>query len=383
MSRAMLLALGVFTMGPSADPDEMTAKLRDAFAVKGKAFPYYAEYDLAMPPQPRIAGSTDKRRFVAEKADVFYAETIAEAYQCRALLRGNRFLWEYHSGNTGTQFVKASVDLGKQSPEVWLANAGFWNNSFSALDADLILVLRQLFADSKLQTAKGPGQLESFIWASKTGAELAIRLGASEAHIVAKIATGADGLKPIFRYDCQEGVPPWKPTPQAALLERFGKAKAGSIHMLKGDVSHSRALDELDPKGDPVRDITVKEAREEAKRRGYLFPSREPTNIRRATMYGGGLTLEIIINKHKYLVSQNPGPRNWMDSIKHLIANRRQFKDYSVLEFRNPGLKNPYIVYAKAEAVLTVLAEPLEFDDAVLDELIASFESITNDDRRK
>ena len=140
------------------------------------------------------------------------------------------------------------------------------------------------------------------------------------------------------------------------------------------------------PKGwNENRVIALPEAKELGKKFGYVFPAKDEAIITKAQTYHGQLSLEIKVKERKYEITQFPGPRNWlMDNIpKHLIVKTRKFKDYSVLEFHNPGLKKTVLIYLKPDAALMVDAKPLEFDDAVLDNLVASFEKCEPGEAKK
>ena len=220
---AIYLALGILVMQSHADADELSQALKKAFAAKGKSFPYYADYDLAMPPQPRIAGATEKRQFLCKSRDVLYAEKTSEVHASRMLLKGGELFWEYWDTTLGTELLKASVNLGTQSPEVWLSKHSFYDNSFADLDEDLVLALHDLFAGCQPARRNGPGQEHTLIWSGNTGDELSIRFSASEVHIVAK-KIGRGNLKTILRYDYQEGESPRKTNAQG---DFFGKIRQG------------------------------------------------------------------------------------------------------------------------------------------------------------
>jgi hypothetical protein len=124
--------------------------------------------------------------------------------------------------------------------------------------------------------------------------------------------------------------------------------------------------------------ISVDEARELARRRGHLFPEGMEKSIQQATRWRGSLGLTIESGAARYEVVQYP--RSMLFDIPdHLIRQKRRFRDYTVLDIRDPAFTPPvqsvqYVsVNSKARLLVT---NPITFSDPNMDTIIATFKSL-------
>src|SRR5262249_34361254 len=75
---------------PDQEDNEILASVRKALSLKETEWPYFAEYELAVPEALRLAGLRGKRRIFAENRASLDAETVADAWSSRLLLHDNK-----------------------------------------------------------------------------------------------------------------------------------------------------------------------------------------------------------------------------------------------------------------------------------------------------
>ncbi len=375
MSSSFCLTLMMLAMTQSSETTQIVKSLKEALREKAKSFPYSVEYELAMPAQPRIAGATEKRRFMADKPDSLYSETTRDVFRSRILIKEGKFYWEYYDQVEGSLFFLGSIKLDHHSPETWLRDHAFAHNSYLDLDEDLVSFVGEILDASRLVDRGQQGDSKTFKLQSRLG-ELTVIGAPHEFRLTRHVAGQKSGkTETMFRYSFRRGKPDWSPDPRESLLDQIAKAPSERVHALTGDINMASIFHKLFGHLREVRTLNVETAKQLAQRYDYALPSNTST-IRNASTYQRGLYLEIKSGDKIYKILQGPvqfGSRaKDVAAIRPFTTNTRKIKDYTVLELKDPGTKAMSLCYVNDDVMLTI-TEPVRFDDAELDRLMGTF----------
>jgi hypothetical protein len=358
---------------------EVATALRKALALKGTKWPYSAEYALALPAGPRLAGHPARRRFVARNRKSFYAEITAEAWSSQLLLRSKDFFWEYQNKDERSRLFKAQVWIDQETPESWLHQRGFTFNSYTDLDEDLLSVFGKVLARSKVLRRIRRGSETRLTLSTEAWGELVVTLAPGRVEVKGQTPAGE---KTLFHYVYGAGPPNWKPDPQAELLSRFTRARQADVRVLEAGFTMDSILNTTFAGLPQVLSISLLKAQEHARRHGFLFPQAGQATILHAETYGGQLSLHIKAGGKAYWISQFPRAGSF-PILETFIKRRRKFKDYDVLEIVDVGTKCRLVYYeAKNRRLITSILregspdEPVGFQDANLDRLVASLRPV-------
>ena len=191
-----------------------------------------------LPPQPRIAGSTEKRKYFAEKPDHFYSEQTTQNQRLRTLVSDKKLLFGYSDDTNGRGLCLGPVKLGGRRPERWLEDHSFVYNSYSSLDADLIKVVRDLLDGSTVTRHDKSAAVHTYHLSGSRLGDLVITLGPRTIEMNAAVSgTAPVKLRTVLRYVYHDGQSPWSVAALAELKADFKKsadkrhpAACGAIH---------------------------------------------------------------------------------------------------------------------------------------------------------
>jgi hypothetical protein len=378
MSFVALIVVGTV----HGDIEVITEAIHSMLSLKGTAYPYSAEYELALPPQTRIAGRTEKRRFFAERPDHLYSEQTDDCQRLRTLICDKKLLFEYFDNTSGRALGVGPVDLGGRPPDRWLEDHHFIFNSYSPLDADLIKVVRELLAASKVTRHHEAGVTHTYHLSGSRLGDLVIILGSQSAEINVVVPGAAPAkLKTVFRYIYHDGRSPWSAAAIAELKADFEKAGAQEVHRFTGEFTMFTALKQAFPGSGEIRVISPAESKRLAVHHGYMLPTAPEAKVIETRDFNGQLHLKVKFNGKIYSIGQYPAVSRVRDdeSLAFGVKGRRKLGDYTVLDIRNPGLEANWIYYLKNGVALIVQDpqyKPIPFMDHNLDRLIKSFSPV-------
>jgi hypothetical protein len=210
--------------------------------------------------------------------------------------------------------------------------------------------------------------------ATEAFGEVVVTLGPNALQITSS-GPAAGGKKATFLgYSCREGEPTWKPDPRTALVERIARTPREKLHVLRGEYNMATAV-EQGLKGIPQsRPLKSEELKPFAAHYGLLLPSGDELKLIEATKHlHQQLDLDFKADGKVYKIVQHlQKPRLRADeTLKLLVKNRRKFKEYTVLEAQHPTAQARWVYYLKEDVCLLVV--PPEFNNPVIDRIIASF----------
>lgn len=369
----MLAVLVAFPEMPAVNK-EVAAAVEKVLALKGKTFPFDAEYELDLPLQPRVAAGKVRRRFIACEPNALYSEELRDTFATRVLIRAGEFYWEYWEPGEGSSLFFGPIKLGKDSPESWLQKHSYVHNTYGDLDADLMSIVDELLKDSKVLEHSSKDGRTRLVLSSKSHGRVTVTVTGKSLEVVSLPADEAGKARILLRYAYRESVPEKSADPQPALLAKFSNAKKDEIRRLEGDVSMPAVLEKVFGHLRQNRKISTEEARGLAQRYGYLLP-KEESRIREATTYYRQLALVIEFEKKVYTVVQFRMEDQSRPLVKRFARRTRKYQDYTVFEVIDPGTKAKSVYYVKDNLALT-LGDPVDFEDKALDELVSSFQAV-------
>ncbi len=159
------------------DKEVIIDRIRTVLSLKGSSLPYSAEYEMALPPQPRIAGTTEKRRFFAEKQDQLYSEQTTESQRLNVLVQGRKLVFAYFDDLRGGVFFEGPVDLAGNAPEQWLRDHVFLFNSYVDYDTDLVAVIGGFLSGIQVTKHDRSDELDTYSLSGSRLGDLVIVLG--------------------------------------------------------------------------------------------------------------------------------------------------------------------------------------------------------------
>jgi hypothetical protein len=378
----MLIAffIALFLVGStSEDADVMIGSIRSLLSLKGTTYPYSAEYELALPPEPRIAGTTEKRRIFAERPDILYSEQATSCQRVRTLVSARKLLFEYSDSTNRRALCVGSLDLGHKTSERWLEDHGFVFNSYSSIDRDLISLIGDLIRSSKVTGHDVAGTVHTYHLSRSRLGDLVITLGPKRVEIN---AIGKDSVpeksKTIFSYTYHDGGLPWSAEAISDLKDDFTKAGDKVVQQLVGEFNMDSALQQCFPRAGEIRLISLEESKVLAVCHGYLLPASPPARIIEIRDFSGQLHLKVKFNGKIYSIGQYPAVSRIRDdkSLAPFEKGRRKLGDYTVLDISDSRSESNYIYYLK-DGVALLVQDPeykhIPFLDHNLDRLIESF----------
>jgi hypothetical protein len=326
-----VVLVGLAPVADGGETEVIVNALKSQLARKGKVFPYWAEYYLALPPAPRMSGATEKRRYSATERGVFYAEEVRETDTSRVLVQKQKLQGEYADRDV-TDFYTANLRLDGGTAEAWLRAHGFWILCYETLDKDLVSFVTELVKDAQVVRSKDTDGKRCFTLRTSQLGELEFTISLMVFEMVSTVADKKSKKRWSLKYTYGDGQPLWKIDPQKELLDKIRAADSEQVHSLKGDVTKSTIFDQLFGQPWVNRTVTLDEARRHARRYCMLFPKGDASQIRKASTYQQTLTLEIAAGGKVYSITQWPPSRRGSDDIKQEPGVRkRKFKDYEVL----------------------------------------------------
>jgi hypothetical protein len=361
------------------DTEKITEAIRTMLSLKGTSYPYSAEYYLALPPQPRVAGRTEERKFFAEKPNQLYSGQTTENQRLRVLIRDKTLLFDYSDDTNGRALCEGPVDLSGKFPERWLDDHDFFLNSYARFDADLIKVIRELLFGSTVTRHDEAEAVRTYKLSGSRLGDLQIVLRTNAVEISAIVPDAAPvKSRIIVRYIYRDGLSPWSAAALAELTAEFKKAGDQRIQRLKGEFTMFSALKQCFPGAGETQVISHLEAKQLAVRHGYLLPTSPQAKVVEAKGFSGQLHLKVEFGGKSYSIGQYPEISRVCDdeSLALFVKGRRKLGDYTVLDISTPGSESNYIYYLKRKVAL-IVQDPqyrhIPFRDRNLDRLIQSF----------
>ncbi len=367
------------TIGERGKPDkkeltfmELTKAAEDLIGMKGIAYPYDVEYDLAYLPNPGARDMEPKLRFIAEDKRSYYSENVSDSSTSRIFVKGNEFYWESRS-EYGTYLFKAEINIGDAHPGDWLQDHGFDDNTPPQMSADFLLGrFRYIIGSSEASRTSQAGR-EKVIWFSSGGKERTKMTMTDESVDLYNVASQSAEER-LFHFALRKRVPPPSADPRRAFLEKYSVAAKNEIVTLRGDFTLFSAFENEIGIRATVEHPTVEKAEELAKKWSYLFPVKHKASIKRIDTYRGELSLVMQAKDRQYTITQGPlGAR--FDIPKDFVRNKRQVESYDASEIIDPGTGARFVYYTKADVMLMV-SDAGDFMDPELDRLILTFEKI-------
>jgi hypothetical protein len=372
---ASLLMLGF--AGAVADPtgEAIADDIRAVLGRRGGSYPYFAEYQMGLPVQPRPSGGNETRRYFAEAADRLYLEEARETYSLKVLVGPKTQFFAYDE-QIGHALCTGPANLAGTDPERWLLAHGFPIITLAAFDADLVGYLRQLLTGSTILRQEEASDLRTYHLSSRIG-PLAVVLGPARVE-VSRPAEGGAAPKTLFRYAHRVGKPPWIGV-VAELTARFDDPKA-EVHRVAAEFTMAEALKAAAPEFDNTSVVLDTAALGRVVRRhSYLVPDPAVVKVVEATTRAAELHFKIESGGSTYYVSQYPGSRfadveSYVRSLQPRA--RRKLGDYVVLDIAYPNVVTNHLYFIKSNATL-IVSDPdrrkLDFEDPTPDRLIQSF----------
>jgi hypothetical protein len=373
--------------GARGDTDVIAGEISKLLSLKGMAYPFSAEYELALPKQPRVAGTTERRRFFAANPHELYSEETTESERLRVLVRDKKILFGY-SDALGHALCEGAVELREKTPERWLEEHEFIHNSFASLDADLVEVVREFLSGAKVTQRDAAGAIRTYHLSGSRLGELVIVLSSKTVQINAMAPPDAPAKpRTIVRYTYRLGPSPWAAAAVAELVADFRKAGDKGIQKLTGQFTMFSAVRQAFPHAGEIRVISPAESKQLALRHGYLLPTSRKAKVIEATDFDGQLHLRIQAGGKVYSIGQYPAVSRIRDdeSLTPFVTDRRKVGGYVVLNIRVlAGTNNIY--YLKPGIALLVQDpeyKQMPFIDQNLDSLIESFSAVSDGKQRK
>lgn len=385
MSSVSLIAL-ILVGTACGDKEVITEAIRSMLSLKGTVYPYSAEYELAFPPEPRIAGRTESRRIFAQSPSYHYSEQRDEFNRLRTLICDKEFLFGYFDTTNRIALFKGQVDRNGLSPERWLEDHAFVHNSTVSLDPDLVQIVQELLAGSRVAQHDLAGGVHTYHLSGSRLGDLIVVLGARTVEISA-VGTGGAPTKSrrIFRYAYQDGRAPWTSAAVSDLKDDFKKGQGKNVHHFTGKFTMVSALEAF-PRPE-LRVISLPDARKIASRHGYLLPQSSRATVIKAESYADQLVLDIKLNGKVYTIIQYPAASRLRDdeSVALGVRGRRKLGDYTVLDICEGPFTEENSIYYLRDGVFLLVMDPqhkhILFVNHDLDRLIMSFSVVPPDDK--
>jgi hypothetical protein len=357
-----------------ADGETIVEEIRAVLGRRGVPYPYFVEYDLALPAQPRPTGGTESHRHFAEAPDRLYRGEARETFTEKILLGPKTLLFAYDEPGSHI-LCTGPADLAGKPPERWLAHHGFPLTTLEEFDRGLVDNLRGILAGSTVLRKEGAGDVLTYHLTTRIGL-LTILIGPARVE-VSRPAEGKTPAKVLFRYTHGNGKPSWIGE-VAELSARFADPKA-KVRQLTGEFTWMAAMNMPDPGFDAiVKVLDGTESVNLARRHGYLVPDPATAKVVEAYAMSGQLHFRLEIDRVIYRISQYPQASRVGDSDKRkgLTKGRRKHGDYVVLDIVYPDVATNELHFIKDGATLIVvdpLGRMVDFEDRKIDRLIESF----------
>jgi hypothetical protein len=341
---------------------------------KGKTYPYFVEYEMGLPAQPRPSGGTGTHRYLAEAADRLYFEETSETFSLKILLELKTLSFGYEEP-LGQAICTGPADLAGVKPERWLLLHGFVVLPTAEFDADILSYLRSLLVGSKVLREEQAGDLRTYHLSSRLG-PLSVVLGPARVE-VSQPAEGKKPAKILLRYAHGDGKPPWFGS--VADLSAKVKDPKSTVHRMTTEFKFMDAVKAANP--DFNNELVVADTAEQlrlARRHGYLLPDPAVAKIVKATAMSGQLFYELNSGGTTYEISQYPKSSRVQDAeaLGPKPRARRKLGDYDISELVDPGTCRIFVFCIKPDVTLMVTApigQTLKFQDPALDRIITSF----------
>ncbi len=373
---AWLLMFGVADPPTAPASGAIIDEIRDVLGHKGKTAPWFAEYAMGLPAQPRPSGGTGTRRYFAESADRWYFEETAATFSLKILL-GPKTLTFAYNDDIGHALCTGPANLAGAKPERWLGIHGFPVLPSAELDADIVSHLQTLLVGSKTLRRVQAADLRTYELAGRDG-PLTIVIGQTRVQVSRPGERGAPS-QILFRYASGEGNPPWIGA-VTDLSARVNDPKS-KVHRMAAGSTMMGALKAAVPEFD--NETVVLDAAAQgrlARRHRYLLPDLAVAKVIEAKTMSGQLHYKVECGGSIYGISQYPKASRIKDdeAIARFVQARRKFGDYAVLNVVDPGTGANWLYYIKDDATLIVSnSDPdfriLKFEDPILDRLLGSF----------
>jgi hypothetical protein len=373
---ASLLLLGFADPPAEKTGGAIVDEVRAVVDRNGKTYPYFVEYDLALPAQPRPSGGTETHRYFYETADRLYLEETRETFSSKIMVGPQTLYYAYDDVSRTHILCTGPAKLAQTTPEGWLLSHGFPLVARDQLDRDLIDNLKGFLAGSKVLRQEEAGGLRTYHITNQSG-PLAVSLGPTRVE-VSRPAKGKEPPKVLFRYSRGTGKPSWFGA-LAKLSAKFDDPKA-EVQRMKGEYTWIEILKAENP-GAGAIGLVALDAPSLARfvrRRGYLLPDPAVAKILEASTMQGSLELKLESGGSTYWISQEayvsmPGKD---EVLERFTRARRKLGDYVVLNIVDPAAGFNMLYYMKP-GVFMIVVDPnrqkLAFENPALDRLIQSF----------
>jgi hypothetical protein len=378
MTQFCLISL---TMLALPDPPAQTTKASVADAIravldqKGKAYPYFAQYEFDLPAQPRPSGGTRTHRYFAESAERQYYEQTSPTDSLKILLEPRTLSFAYDEP-LGAAICTGPANIAGAQPERWLGVHGFPIPTTAELDADIVSHVKALLEDSEKLRQERVGDIRTYHLSSRLG-PLTIVLAPARVEISRPAERKEEPVKLLLRYAHGQSRPPWYSV--VADLSARVKGPKSTAHRMVAEFTFVEALAASNPEFDN-RLVAISPADEKrlAQRHGYVILDRAVAKVLEAKTMSGQLHYVFESGGSKYSISQYPKASRIQDdeTIARFVRARRKLDDYAVLDVVSPGTGANWLYYIKADSTL-IVADPdhkrtLKFEDPTLDAIVRS-----------
>jgi hypothetical protein len=387
MRRQTWLAFGVLFCGAcqrpsppasSTAPDppvsDLVQSLERLLHAKDTVYPYFAEYELALPPAPHIATVQERRRIVAAGPDMLYSEEVAETWSSRVQIRGGALKLAYSEDRIGDQLFRGAAPLNGATAEEFLLGRHFATNTWSPLDHALVATVSKLLEGA---VVLGDQQLEGARQVTLATRSLGnVRLTVGAGVFQMQRADAQTSRRTLFKYQYAEGMPAWSPDPIVEFERTFASTAADNVRELPATFSFADLFTGLNAETG-MQPIPLPRLPDVAQRLGYFLPAGEQVVIEQASGVTADIPLRLLdltITRHggeTISISQHIPPLRRSDLPDGLVRQERQSGEFLVADVVDPGTNGSLIYYFGKEVSFIIPDE--RFEDSQLDAIVLGF----------
>jgi hypothetical protein len=363
---------------PAKAPDprisELIESLDDLLTIKGTVIPYSAEYELALPPAPHIAGTQEQRRVVELSRDALYSEEVWENHSSRVLIRNGTIKLSYEDDQLGKWLFQGAAILDRATPEQFLIGRGFPTNTRTPLDAALPGYVTELLSDAEVLSDELAKESRRVTLATHSLGN--VRVTVEQGVFRLDGINGDNADRPLFRYEYHVGLPEWTPDPVAELEDAFTVAAAGKVRQLSATFSYAELFAAMNQETG-MQPIPLPTLPDVAHRLGYFLPAGGQAVILQAS----GVTAEIPLRSLNLTITTGGGetisilqhipPMQRNDLPDGFVRQERQSGDFLVVEVVDQGANGRFVYYFGTE--VSFIIPDQQFEVRQLDAIVLGF----------